>query len=417
MIGSASDDATHRWAASGCQSLTGPVEGSGLGPPDGLVPALDRVATRLADASAAVGSRVVIDPLRELALRAHLAGITRRGRVSCGGATRIVPCADGDLVVALARDSDVELVPALLGHEIDPGIDAAWSAIAARAATTESTEMIERAAVLGIAVARVGNTPAMASGAASAIQVSARRRGDVRADGRPMRRPPRVLDLSSLWAGPLCGQLLGLAGCDVVKLESFRRPDGTRSGHPAVHERLNRGKRCAAVDPTTMRGRAEVAALVAAADVVVEASRPRALAGWGVGPDVTPGPSVWISITGYGYTGERSLHVGFGDDVAAAAGLVATGSGGPWFCADAIADPLTGIVAATEALAALAEGERVHLDIAMSDVARQFAGRAVDSTGVPHHVDPVGLDAFPMMHGPLADLGAHTTEVLHEWCR
>ena len=44
--------------------------------------------------------------------------------------------------------------------------------------------------------------------------------------------PPRIVDLSALWAGPLCAHLLQLAGASVVKLESTRRPDGARFGAP-----------------------------------------------------------------------------------------------------------------------------------------------------------------------------------------
>ena len=39
---------------------------------------------------------------------------------------------------------------------------------------------------------------------------------------------PLVVDLSALWAGPLCAHLLGLAGARVVKVESLGRPDGAR---------------------------------------------------------------------------------------------------------------------------------------------------------------------------------------------
>ena len=39
-----------------------------------------------------------------------------------------------------------------------------------------------------------------------------------------------VADLSSMWAGPLCGQLLARAGATVVKVETRGRPDGTAPG-------------------------------------------------------------------------------------------------------------------------------------------------------------------------------------------
>ena len=60
----------------------------------------------------------------------------------------------------------------------------------------------------------------------------------------------------------------------------------------------------------------------------------------------------WVSITGYGREGSAAELVAFGDDAAVAGGLVAAdGAGGPVFCADAVADPLTGLYAAAAALA------------------------------------------------------------------
>ena len=130
-----------------------------------------------------------------------------------------------------------------------------------------------------------------------------------------------VADLSSMWAGPLCGQLLARAGATVVKVESPARPDGTRSGPPAFFDWMNGGKLSYAADfdePSGLRG------LLAAADVVIESSRPAALARRGLGPtDVAPRDGrVWLRITGHGTDGERANWVAFGDDAAVAGGLV-----------------------------------------------------------------------------------------------
>ena len=89
---------------------------------------------------------------------------------------------------------------------------------------------------------------------------------------------PLVVDLSSLWAGPLCAHLLGLAGARVVKLESTRRPDGARSGPPDFFSLLNAGKASVALDFGTRCGRGKLRRLLERADIVVESARPRALA-------------------------------------------------------------------------------------------------------------------------------------------
>mgnify|MGYP000350017947 CR=1 FL=1 len=158
--------------------------------------------------------------------------------------------------------------------------------------------------------------------------------------------PPRpvagllVVDFSALWAGPLCAQLLGLAGARVVKVETPTRPDGARRGHPGFYDLLHAGHRSVALDPDEPSGRRALRALVERAGIVIEASRPRALARFGLDADAAVAAgTTWISITAAGRASER---VGFGDDVAAGAGLVAREPGGvPLFAGDAIADPLT----------------------------------------------------------------------------
>jgi hypothetical protein len=80
-----------------------------------------------------------------------------------------------------------------------------------------------------------------------------------------------------------------------------------------------------------------------------------------------------VSITGHGRDGDAT-RVAFGDDAAVAGGLVVTDAGGPWFCADAVADPLAGLAAAAACVEALASGGRRLLDVAMSTVAASAAG-------------------------------------------
>ena len=83
---------------------------------------------------------------------------------------------------------------------------------------------------------------------------------------------------------------------------------------------------------------------------------------------------MWISITGYGRSDAAGERVGFGDDAAVAGGLVVWDAEGPCFCADAVADPTTGLVAAAAALRGLAAGGRWLVDVALRDVAAELAG-------------------------------------------
>jgi crotonobetainyl-CoA:carnitine CoA-transferase CaiB-like acyl-CoA transferase len=206
----------------------------------------------------------------------------------------------------------------------------------------------------------------------------------VEALGGPSARTPAdaplVLDLSAMWAGPLCTQLLSLAGAHVVKLESTRRPDGARAARGGFFDLLNAGKRCAALDFASPEGRGRLRALLERADVVVEASRPRALEQLGIDAHALvrarPGLT-WVSLTGYGRTGAAASRVAFGDDAAAAAGLcAATGSpDAPLFCGDAVADPLGGVYAAVAALASFRVGGGHLIDVSLSGVVAHLLAR------------------------------------------
>jgi crotonobetainyl-CoA:carnitine CoA-transferase CaiB-like acyl-CoA transferase len=164
-----------------------------------------------------------------------------------------------------------------------------------------------------------------------------------------------------------------------------------------------------------------MAALVDAADIVIEASRPRALTGFGLDAEAAVAAgTTWVSITAGGRTSAR---VGFGDDVAAAAGLVALDAGGvPVFCGDALADPLTGLTAAALALTAPADGSGVLWDVSMADVvARTLDGtpsRAARRAGDGWVVDtpggavPVALPRRRTAAGNAAGSGDDTVAVL-----
>jgi crotonobetainyl-CoA:carnitine CoA-transferase CaiB-like acyl-CoA transferase len=218
-----------------------------------------------------------------------------------------------------------------------------------------------------------------------------------------------VADLSSMWAGPLCARLLGLAGAEVIKVESPSRPDGARFGNGEFFDWLHGGHRSMSADFGTREGRAALAALLEAADVVIEASRPRALAALGLAPDMIahrPG-QVWLSITGYGRANPGL--VAFGDDAAVAGGLVgwvsaADGPGGaspePVFCADAIADPLTGACGALAVALSRSAGGGELIDLPMRDVAAAFtaAFTAAPDHG-PHPIMPDGSVGCPRTHG------------------
>jgi hypothetical protein len=356
-------------------ALTGRSDGPPLPAPEGVVTVLEAVGRQIAAASARLGDAVVLDAPALLGERAAISGFTRQGDRSCGGGTRLVRAADGWVAASLARADDVAGVPAWLEVD-DVWADEVWKVVTEESLGRSVVTLVERARLLGLPVAPLPTQPLRpTTGPFGDYPVAAHTVGD--ADRVASLHDLVVADLSSLWAGPLCTNVLRLAGARVVKVESTRRPDGARAGPPAFFDLLNAGKKNVALDFATREGRAALRQLLAAAEVVVEASRPRALRQLGVERDelmaAIGGPRVWLSITGYGRTGPDADAVAFGDDAAVAGGLVVWDEGGPCFCADAIADPAAGLVAAAATLAALATEQRWTLDVAMCDVAARLA--------------------------------------------
>jgi crotonobetainyl-CoA:carnitine CoA-transferase CaiB-like acyl-CoA transferase len=395
------------WAASGAMALTGfPDAAPQLAPP-ALMSTIDHLGRRIEGASAALGRRVALDWPALLGERAAIADLRRHGDRSCGGSCRLLPAADGWLAVSLPRADDVELLPAWLLDDVDPTDP--WPHVARIVRAGSGAALAARAALLGLPVAELGETdrrdPPVAQHRLAAGR-AASSLGDC-----------LVVDLSSLWAGPLCAHLLGLAGARVVKVESLRRPDGARRGPTAFFDLLHGGHENVALELTQPDGRAALQALVRRADVVIEASRPRALRQLGVDAHrlVAAGRCrAWVSLTGHGRDGAAGQRSAFGDDAAVAGGLVARDPDRGWcFCADAIADPLAGIAATAAVLEVLRGGGRWLLDVALARCAAACAG--APAPRLPRI--EVSEVAPPRARPPVAaapSLGTHTAAVLTE---
>lgn len=376
------------WGSSGLAYLTGLPEG----PADF---SRAHVLSRAQEVAAAVGDRwgIDVDAAGLLTGRAALRGLTRAGRVSPGGATRLLAARDGWCALTLSRADDLAAVPALLRADDAPADP--WPVLHRWSAAHHVAEIVERAALLDLPVAGLGEV--------TAAQPRIRRTGPT----APARSPRGLLvaDLSSMWAGPLCGQLLARAGATVVKVESPRRPDGTRGGDRSFFDWMNHGKLCYGIDFDCQAG--ELRELLAVSDIVIEGSRPAALARRGLGPDdVAPRPGrIWLQITGY--DGRRP---GFGDDAAVGGGLVGTSAEGPVFCGDAIADPLTGLQAALAVAESLARGGGELLELSMAAVAATYAALPVDAPVSPF---PVSAPSAPRVPAAASGLGADDGTVRH----
>jgi hypothetical protein len=346
-------DAALDWADTGMAYLTGEPDGQ---PDFSRAAVLTEARWVAADIARLLG--VEVDAATTLAGRAAILGLTRRGRVSAGGATRLLATADGWCAIALPRADDIATVPALLEAGTVPGDP--WMALSGWAATRSTEAVVARGQLLDIAIAGLGEVCAEPP----TVRRCRSQVGPRRVDGL------LVADLSALWAGPLCAQLLARAGAVVVKVESPSRPDGTRAGEPAFFNWMNFGKLSYAVDFDNDTD--ALRRLLTAADIVIEGSRPPALRRRQLSADDVPGRPgrIWLRIRGYRGQPHRSA---FGDDAAVAGGLVGTGTHGPVFCADAIADPLTGLEAARAVGQSVRRGGGEVIDVSMAQVAARYA--------------------------------------------
>lgn len=340
-------------------------------------------------------------------------------RISAGlGGSRLLATADGGwFALTLIRAEDRELLPALFGEA-----DLAFrddEAIAAAVLRSNCMELVERGRMLGLPVASADETPA-----SPAVTVLAQ--GPHRA--RPSDRRPLVIDLSAIWAGPLCGHLLWQCGMEVIKVESPARPDLIRRDDPATFDIINQGKSSILVDLAHPAQKNALVDLIRSADIVIESSRPRALRHLGIDADQlvreVPG-LVWLSVTGHGARGEPAEWTGIGNDCGVAGGLsraLADVTGEIGYVGDAIADPLTGITAAREGYRAFVKGDAVRIGFAMSAIAAKALAeeRAFDKAMIDAELRAWGEAAgapFPeVRRRPLlalvASLGADTARYL-----
>lgn len=362
------------WAKSGAMALTGRADGPPLMCPVPLASCVEGV--RIACAALTGMEKTTFPGAETLGERAALTGLTRQGDMAPGGACRLLRSADGWLAVNLPRDDDWALLPAWL----ETGGIADWESLAASLAGRLGAGLMDRARLLGLAVAEVAEVAEGAEGAGSdpapatwcsLVTASPPRTGE--------EKQPLVVDLSSLWAGPLCSHLLQRAGARVVKVESLQRPDGARRGPAAFYDLLNHGKASVALDFTAPQGIARLRSLLERADIVIEGSRPRALRQLGICAEemvaAVPGLT-WLSINGHGRGEPQENWIAYGDDAGVAgrlSHLLHAATGEMLFCGDAIADPLTGWHAALAALASYRGGGGRLISLALADVVRHCA--------------------------------------------
>jgi crotonobetainyl-CoA:carnitine CoA-transferase CaiB-like acyl-CoA transferase len=216
----------------------------------------------------------------------------------------------------------------------------------------------------------------------------------------------RVLDVSTVLAGPLACQILGDYGADVIKVEhprgdSMRGHGRVKDGVPLWWKMISRNKRCVALYLGDPEGADIFRSLVATADVVVESFRPGTFERWGLGFDalqeVNPG-LVLVRISGFGQTGPYRERAGFGTLAEAMSGFAAiTGEadGPPTLPPFGLADSIAGLTAANATMMAL-----YHRD------ARGGAGQEIDISILEPLVTVLGPQ--PIVYDQLGEIQERT---------
>ena len=225
----------------------------------------------------------------------------------------------------------------------------------------------------------------------------------------------RVLDLSRVFAGPLCGQVLADFGADVIKVEHPGRGDDTRDWGMRIgktettyYNSMNRNKRSITVDLQTPEGVKIIRDLLPQCDVVVQNFKTGGAEKLGLGyeqlkaikPDL-----IYCSVAGYDSSGPEAKRPGYDLVIQGEAGLMAINgeaSQPPLKFGVAAVDMMTGMYAAQAVLAALFRRERTgkgrHIEMALYDCGLMITGY-------------YGLDAMLLGHDPQRYGNAHPSIV------
>jgi formyl-CoA transferase len=175
----------------------------------------------------------------------------------------------------------------------------------------------------------------------------------------------RVIDCSTVIAGPRIAMYLADFGADVIKVEHPRGGDGTRrfgtqrDGVSMYWKLVSRNKRHITLDLSDEAGQDVARKLFATADVVIENFRPGTFERWNLSPETLLGSNpnlVFVRVTGFGQDGPYSTRPGFATLAEAMSGLASiTGEpdGPPLLPPIALADEVTGLVGTWATLAAL----------------------------------------------------------------
>lgn len=238
----------------------------------------------------------------------------------------------------------------------------------------------------------------------------------------------KVLDLTRILAGPLCAQMLGDMGAEVIKVEPPGAGDDTRSWGPpfagtesAYFLGINRNKRSITLNMAVKPGQEILAKLIKQCDVLVENFKAGTLEKWGFTNDWLQKNAprvVRCSITGYGTDGPKGGLPGYDFILQAESGLMSIcgeTDGDPMKYGVAIVDITTGLLASNAILAALNARHRTgrgqHVEVSLyesglfmlANVASNHLVSGKDARRFGNgHPNIVPYTAYPVKDGMIA---------------
>ena len=250
----------------------------------------------------------------------------------------------------------------------------------------------------------------------------------------------KVVDLTKVLAGPLCGQYLGEYGADVIKVETVGGGDDTRrwlpqtQGESAIFVAVNHNKRSIAVDLKTQEGREIVHRLVKDADIVLQGFGGGTAKKLGVDYETLSALNaqlIYCEISGFGRNGPLGNAPGYDVMLQAFSGMLSTMGHPEGDYARASFSPVdigTAMNALSGVLAAVIERGRtrkgVYLEISLLDTALGFMTYMAQSywqTGVnprpmgTAHPSMVPYQAFDAQNGAIM-LGAGNDAQWQRFC-
>ncbi len=238
----------------------------------------------------------------------------------------------------------------------------------------------------------------------------------------------RVVEITSIYSGPLAGLLLAELGADVIKVESQAKPDLIRNAGNApyavtpVFYALNRGKRFVSIDATTVAGSRLLVDIASSADVFLHNMRPGKAERIGVGYEALSARNprlIYAAISGLGHDGPDADQPVFDYVVQARVGMVDyqrdTATGKASLISQVVVDKSTAMAAVQAILAALFVRERTgrgqRIDLPMLGVGLHFLWPDAIAPLLSQLEPPIPLEELPphMLQMPAAGLVVVTT--------